>query len=45
MSDKTFRRIIAGITAIGTLATGGLVWYTYHLHSVCSIVSYVANGR
>lgn len=45
MSDKTFGRIIAVITALGVLVTGGLMWYTVHLHGVCSIVSYVANGR
>ncbi|MBR6967378.1 MAG: hypothetical protein IKH78_02495 [Ruminococcus sp.] len=45
MKDKTFRRIIALITAVGLLTSGGLVWYTCHLRENCSIVSYVANGR
>ncbi|MDD7517072.1 hypothetical protein [Ruminococcus flavefaciens] len=45
MSDKTFRRIIALITVIGTLSTAALVVYTCHLHNECSVISYVANGR
>ena len=45
MKDKTFRRLLAGILLLGSIATAALAAYTYHLQKVCSIISYIANGR
>lgn len=45
MSEKTFHRMIAAVCIVGVLVTVGLVIYTYHLHDVCSILTFIANER
>lgn len=45
MRDKLFYRIITAICVIGALTTIGLVIYTYRLHEVCSILTFIANER
>ncbi|MDE6745136.1 MAG: hypothetical protein K2J72_00715 [Oscillospiraceae bacterium] len=45
MNDKLFKRILAAITAVGTVSTLALILYTVALFSDCSIISYIANWR
>ncbi|MCM1330159.1 MAG: hypothetical protein NC253_12045 [Ruminococcus sp.] len=45
MKEKTFRRLLAAITAAGILSTAALVAYTAVLYSNASIISFIANGR
>lgn len=45
MSDKTFRRLLAAVTAAGVLATAALVIYTAVLYKNASIIEFIAGGR
>ncbi|MDE7294766.1 MAG: hypothetical protein K2N72_10125 [Oscillospiraceae bacterium] len=45
MSDKTFRRLLAAVTAAGTLITAALVIYTAVLYKNASIIEFIAGGR
>lgn len=45
MSEKTFRRLLAAVTAAGILSTAALVIYTAMLYSNASIINFIANGR
>ncbi|MDO5558221.1 MAG: hypothetical protein Q4F95_01340 [Oscillospiraceae bacterium] len=43
MKDKTFKRLLALITAIGILTTVSLTVYTVYLYKHASITSFIAN--
>lgn len=45
MSDKTFCRLLAAVTAAGVLITAGLVIYTAVLYKNASIIEFIAGGR
>lgn len=44
MSDKTFRRLLMGVTAVGITVTAALVIYTAVLYNNASIIEFVARG-
>ncbi|MBR6420788.1 MAG: hypothetical protein IKS42_10670 [Oscillospiraceae bacterium] len=44
MKDKTFRRLLLLVTALGLLSVIALTAYTWYLHGECSVLSYIANG-
>lgn len=45
MNEKTFRKLLAAVTAAGIITTAALVIYTAVLYSNASIISFIAGGK
>ena len=45
MKDKTFHRLLTAVILLGSLSTIALLLWSIHLQKICSIISYIANGR